>query len=164
MERSYQKLFKSLLHLLEKITRYRRHVTFINTYVQMNYIPRGFTLKFHHNTLNSNYSKILKKCSRLLMTSILGYYKKLLFRCYENYNSQLVRINWRNKYVNLIDRLHNKYKSICFILSKLRLNKFRSDGLDIRKAIMLSRKMESNFQKRTETDTNSNITENVYSG
>ena len=132
----------------------------------MNYIPKGFLLKFHHNTLNSNYSKILKKCSRLLMTSTLGYYKKLLFRCYENYNSQLesVRINWSDKYVNLIDRLHNKYKSISFILSKRRLNKFHRDGLDIRKAIMLSRKIESNFQKLTEIGTNSNITDNVNNG
>ena len=32
----------------------------------MDYIPRGFTLKFHQNTLISNYSKILKKYSRLL--------------------------------------------------------------------------------------------------
>ena len=31
-ERSYQKLFKSLLHLLEKTTRYRHHIMFINTY------------------------------------------------------------------------------------------------------------------------------------
>ena len=56
-------------------------------------------LKLHDNTLNSNYSKIFKKCLRLLMTSTLGYYKKLLFRCYENYNSQLesVRINWSDK-------------------------------------------------------------------
>ena len=57
-ERSYQKFFKSLLHLLEKITCYQHHITFINTDVQMNYIPKGFLLKFHHNTLNSNYSKI----------------------------------------------------------------------------------------------------------
>ena len=27
-------------------------------YVQINYIPRGFTLKFSHNTLSSNYNKI----------------------------------------------------------------------------------------------------------
>ena len=56
-------------------------------------------LKFRVNTLNSNYSKIFKKCSRLLMTSTLGYYKKLLFRYYENYNSQLesVRINWSDE-------------------------------------------------------------------
>ena len=100
---------------------------------------------------------------------ILGYYKKrdvMLLRCYENYNSHLesVRINWNNKYVNMIDRLHNKYESISFILSKRRLNKFRRDGLDIRKAIMISRENERNFQKLTEIDTNSNSTDNVNSG
>ena len=90
----------------------------------------------------------------------------LFFRCFENYNSQLesVRINWSDKYVNLIDRLHNKYKSISFILSKRRLNKFCRDGLDIRKAIMLSWKIESNFQKLTKIGTNSNITDNVNNG
>ena len=69
-----------------------------------------------------------------------------------------------DKYVKLIDRLHNKYKSISFILSKYRLNKFHRDGLDIRKAIILSRKIESNFQKLTEIGTNSNITDNVNNG
>ena len=88
-KRSYQKWFKLLLHLSEKITRYGHHITFINTSVQMNYITGGFTLKFHHNTLNSNYSKILKICLRLLMTSIIGYYEKLLLRCYDNYSSHL---------------------------------------------------------------------------
>ena len=58
--RSYQKFFKSLLHLFEKVTRYRHHITFLNTYVEMKYIPRDFTLKFHDNTLDSNYSKVLK--------------------------------------------------------------------------------------------------------
>ena len=64
----------------------------------------------------------------------------------------------------MIDRLHNKYESISFILSKRRLNKFRRDGLDIRKAIMISRENERNFQKLTEIDTNSNSTDNVNSG
>ena len=41
---------------------------------------------------------------------------------------------------------------------------FRRDGLDIRKAIMLSRKIESNFQKLTEIGSNSNITDNVNNG
>ena len=50
-ERSYQKFFKSLLHLLEKISRYRHHITFINTYVQMNYIPRGFLLYLNSITI-----------------------------------------------------------------------------------------------------------------
>ena len=68
-----------------------------------------------------------------------------------------------NKYKLHIVRLHNKYKSISFILSKHRLNKFRRDGLDIWKAIMLLWKTESNFQKLTEIDTNSNITDNVNS-
>ena len=129
------------------------------------YFTIGFTLKFHHNTLNSNYSKIFLKWSRLLMTSTLWYYKKLLLRCCENYNSQLesFRINWNNRYVNLIDRLHNKYKLITFILLKRRLNKFGRDGLDIQKAIMLYRKTENCFQKFTEIDTNSNITDKVNS-
>ena len=88
------------------------------------------------------------------MTSTLWYYKKLLLRCCENYNSQLesFRINWNNRYVNLIDRLH-----------KRRLNKFGRDGLDIQKAIMLYRKTENCFQKFTEIDTNSNITDKVNS-
>ena len=49
-------------------------------------------------------------------------------------------------------------------LSKGRLDKFCSDGLDIRKAIMSWRKTKSNFQELTEIDTNSNITDNVNSG
>ena len=87
----------------QNITCYRHHIKFIDTYFQMNYILRGFTLKFHHNTLNSNYSKI--KISKLLMTSTLGHYKKLLLRYYEDYNSHFesVRINWNNKCISLID-------------------------------------------------------------
>ena len=65
-----------------------------------------------------------------------------------------------NKYKLRIDRLHNKYKSISFILSKRRL---RRDGLDIWKVIILLWKTESNFQILTEIDTNSNITDNVNS-
>ena len=86
--------------------------------------------------------------------------------CYilKNKNCSLKIFFWFFSSFNTVPGLHNKYESISFILSKRRLNKFRRDGLDIRKAIMISRENERNFQKLTEIDTNSNSTDNVNSG
>ena len=77
-EPSYQKLRKSLLQLLERITRYQNHIAFLTTYIKLKHIPRGFLLKFHSNSNNTSYIFILENCSRRLMISTLGYYKNLL--------------------------------------------------------------------------------------
>ena len=58
-EPSYQKLRKSLLQLLERITRYQNHIAFLTTYIKLKHIPRGFLLKFHSNSNNTSYIFIL---------------------------------------------------------------------------------------------------------
>ena len=140
-------LFTFVLYVyifVRKITRYWHHITFINTYLQMNYIHRHFTLKFYRNWLGINYSKILKTHSALLMTSTIGYYKKLLLSWHENYNSHLesVHINWNNKFVNLIDKLHSKYQLVSYYQNVdwiiFAETDFRRDGLDIWKTKIIS--------------------------
>ena len=109
----------------------------------MNYIPRGVTVKCHHDTLNSNYSKISKNKIKI----INGIHYRIL-------QETIIKIlcNWNSKHVNLI-----------YILSKRRLKKFRKDGLDIRKAILLLRKTKINFQKLSEIDSNNIFTDNINS-
>ena len=95
------------------------------------------------------------------MTKLLSLLNKLFFlHSFNARRSSLDKLSL-TLFLKNFCRLHSKYKSISFILSKRRVNKFCRDGLDIRRVIMLSRKMESNFQKVKEIGTNSNITDNL---
>ena len=58
-EPSYQKSHKSLLQLLEKITRYQHHIAFLTAYIELKHIPRGFLLKFYSNSNNKSYNLYL---------------------------------------------------------------------------------------------------------
>lgn len=110
----------------------------------MNYIPRGVTVKCHHDTLNSNYSKISKNKIKI----INGIHYRIL-------QETIIKIlcNWNSKHVNLI-----------YILSIRRLKRFRKDGLNIWKAILLLQKTKRiNFQKLSEIDSNSIFTDNINS-
>ena len=109
----------------------------------MNYIPRGVTVKCHHDTLNSNYSKISKNIFKIINDIHYRILQETIIK---------ILCNWNSKHVNLI-----------YILSKRRLKKFRKDGLDIRKAILLLRKTKINFQKLSEIDSNSIFTDNINS-
>ena len=58
-EPSFQCLLKSLLQLLEKITRYQHHIAFLTAYIELKHIPRGFLLKFYSNSNNKSYNLYL---------------------------------------------------------------------------------------------------------
>ena len=109
----------------------------------MNYIPGGVTVKCHHDTLNSNYSKISKNIIKIINDIHYRILQETIIK---------ILCNWNSKHVNLI-----------YILSKRRLKKFRKDGLDIRKAILLLRKTKINFQKLSEIDSNNIFTDNINS-
>ena len=131
-EPSYQKSHKSLLQLLEKITRYQHHIAFVRAYIELNHISRGFLLKFHSNSNNTSYKFILKNCSRKLMISTVGYYKKLLPPLKVQFDriKTIIADKWKEKYDLMSKKIIKRTKDLNNILALRRNNKCNRDGLD----------------------------------
>ena len=64
---TYPGLFKYLLKCNEKVERYRHHVVFNTTYLELNVIPKGFCLKSHSHIEDCDRTSLLRKCSKKLM-------------------------------------------------------------------------------------------------
>ena len=158
-EPSYQKSHKSLLQLLEKITRYQHHIAFVRAYIELKHISRGFLLKFHSNSNNTSYKFILKNCSQKLMISTVGYYKKLLPPLKVQFDriKTIIADKWKEKYDLMSKKIIKRTKDLNNILALRRNNKFNRDRLDYELAVSISSNKLKNLQN------NKNLKEDLKS-
>ena len=99
---SYPGLLKHLLKSSEKVERYRHHITFNSTYLELNVIPKGFRLKSHNNIDECDPAALLKKCSTKLMVKTIGCYKTKLKTALRDFDST------HNKLLQHCHIIHNR--------------------------------------------------------
>ena len=148
---SYKGLLKQLLRYTEKVERYRHHVTFNTTYVQLNYIPKGFRLKSHNNIEECDLSGVLNKCSKKLMIKTIGAFKEKLKSSLSVFDSTFEELTrcYPDKSEEFCSKMKNCTDNQREKLSQRREKKFERDGLVLVDARDISQKFLLTLTQRS---------------
>ena len=123
---TYPRLFKHLLKCSEKVERYRHHVVFNTTCLELNVIPKGFRLKSHNNIEDCDPTSLLRKCSKKLMVKTIGCFRTKLDSASKELSSTHNKLlqQFPEKNNEFSSKLESRIKNQREILSKRRTNKF----------------------------------------
>ena len=140
---TYPGLFKYLLKCSEKVERYRHHVVFNTTYLELNVIPKGFRLKSHNNIEDCDPTSLLRKCSKKLMVKTIGCFKTKLDSALKEFSSTHNKLlqQFPEKNIEISSKLKSRINRQREILSLRRINKFQRDGLDAEKSSDVSQNL-----------------------
>ena len=125
-------LQKSYFRLVDKIVRYKHHITFISTYLKYGFIPKGFRMNFHNNMNTVSHKVIIHNCSVKLMVKTVGFYKNELIGIYKRIHNIFMEIKsgYPHKINYILHVRRNKEASLNRILSKRRDDKYKRDEVD----------------------------------
>ena len=131
---SYTDIRKKLLTLMEKITLYKHHIAFINTYICFNVIPREFQLKFHCNIPSL---KKLRNCSKNLMFKIVSKFNSDIKRILNDvsYYKNYLHNFYFDESEELLDHINIKQLKVFRFLYRVRCSKLVRDGLPVEKPV-----------------------------
>ena len=156
---------------VEKLCRYRHHIAFISTYLQLKTIPKGFEMNFHNNWEDVDLQPILKNCSKKLMARIASSYRKKLSVLKLQFEEKLKegKVLFPADFDFIYNRITTKANNLSSILEVRRDRKFRRDNLDVDRSLSISRKILEKYeplfslQRVTRTDILKDVTLPDYS-
>ena len=147
----------NILKKTDKLVRYENHMAFINTYIKMKSVPKGFILKFHNN-MDFDVNGILKKCSFKLMKRTLSFYRCKIKRLIQEINKskEIIYLRFSIYHNDIIAKLDKKTERINNIMLYKRKPKFIRDGLNIDNALRISNQFLHAIRSQPNTETTSN--------